>query len=429
MTSTPHDALVIGAGLSGLSCARTLHRAGLRVLVLEADDDIGGRVRTDHVDGFILDRGFQVLQTAYPEACKALDYGKLRLRPFDPGVAVRKNGRFHIIADPVRRPRHIFRTAAAPVGTLFDKLRVVKLFLQARRRSLAAIFSGPDVPARRFLLDAGFSDDMIQSFFRPFFAGVCLDPDINASRRIFEFIFRMFGAGDAAIPEEGMAAIPRQMAADLPSDCIQTGLRVAALSENGARLADGREIPAGTAVLATEAHEVRRLLGENHTTPYFSETCFYFAADAPPFPHKMLLLNGEGRGPVFNLAVPSQACPGRAPAGKALLAAVVLGEDETDERALTQAVTAQLRDWFGPAVDRWRLLKTYRILRALPDQRPPLPDPLAPHRRLRDNLYVCGEYESAPAIQWALYSGRKTAEKIIAERKAPAPHAHVKGGP
>ncbi len=407
------DTIVVGAGLAGLACARILHRAGRRVFVVEAGDDIGGRIRTDEMHGFLMDRGFQVLQTAYPEARRALDFNALHLKTFDPGVVVWSNNRFHILADPVRKPRYFFQTLCSSVASPMDKLRMLKLFSRTTRRSLESIFAAPEQPTHQYLQGLGFSSNVIQNFFRPFFAGVCLDPSIAASSRVFEYVFKMFAQGGAAIPEKGMAEIPRQIAADLPKERIGTRMRVAALRQQGVVLDDGREFSAETIVLATAAGEVQRLLGRGKTVSYFSESCLYFAAPRPPFPHSLLVLNGDGSGPINNLAVLSQVSGKYAAAGQTLMAAVVIGDYSGDENQLKQKVQAQLRKWFGPAADGWRHLKTCHIKQALPDQGPQAANPFQFHPRVGSNLYVCGEYCSLPGIQWALYSGRKAAESIL----------------
>lgn len=413
MTSIISDIIVAGGGLAGLTCARALHRAGRKVFVAEGADDIGGRIRTDRADGYLMDRGFQVLQTAYPEARTALDFDTLKLRTFDPGVVIRKNGTFHILADPLRAPRYVFDTLFSKVASFSDKLRVLKLYFYLQRRPIESIYSQPDIPTRQYLTDFGFSHDMIQSFFKPFFAGVSLDPDIEASNRVFKYIFRMFASGDAAIPENGMQEIPRQVASAFPQECIGTHMRVSRLTGNGVQLTDGRKITARTIVLATDARETQHLLGEPETLPYFTEQCFYFTADRPPFSHSMLVLNGDGTGPVINFTVPSRVSPGYARPGKTLMAAVVIGKISTKEGDLMEKVTGQLREWFGPVVDRWQHLRTYQIKKALPDQKPPQANPLKTNPRIRENVYVCGEYNSVPSIQWALYSGRKAAEAIL----------------
>ncbi len=180
MNKADADVIIIGAGISGLACAKYLMRSGIDFLVLEANQKIGGRIRSDHVDGFILDRGFQVLQTAYPEARRQLDYDKLELRSFSPGVAVKVKGNLFYIADPVRSPQALWGTMTAPIGSVADRLRILQLFAENRLKGTRRIFESPDMSTLEFLRSYHFSDRIIERFFRPFFAGACLDPESNS---------------------------------------------------------------------------------------------------------------------------------------------------------------------------------------------------------------------------------------------------------
>ena len=195
------DVIIIGAGLSGLACGKRLKEAGKSFLILEADAKIGGRIKTDSVDGFLLDHGFQVLQTSYPEVRNQLDLKRLNVRYFAPGAIFRINGRFHRIADPTRLPRHIISTLASPIGTLGDRFRILRLARKLSNTSVSDIFKYPDKATTDFLREEGFSKTMIQRFFRPFFATASLDPDINSSSRVFQYLFRIFTSGEAALPE------------------------------------------------------------------------------------------------------------------------------------------------------------------------------------------------------------------------------------
>ena len=205
----------------GAELARRLTAQGLDVRVLEAADGVGGRVRTDDVNGFQLDRGFQVLLTAYPEAQEVLDYAALDLRPFYAGALIRAAGGFHRLADPWRHPWDALRGLFAPVGGLRDKLRVGRLRRWVLSRELHQLFSGSEESSIAFLRTFGFSDAMIERFFRPFFAGVFLKSELQTSSRMLQFVFAMFAAGDAALPAAGMEAMPRQLAARLPADRIR----------------------------------------------------------------------------------------------------------------------------------------------------------------------------------------------------------------
>ena len=407
--------IIVGAGLAGLSCARRLMEDDIPFLILEADHRIGGRLKTDTLDGFILNHGFQVLQTAYPEARRVLNYDRLGLKPFAPGAIIRIDERFHKIADPWRYPRELWHTLSAPIGTMADRLRMIRLTLNVRRGTPSRIFQKQDMPTMEFLRSKGFSEKIIQRFLKPFFAGVCLDPEINASSRVFQYIFRIFAEGDVALPDEGMAAIADQLMQDLPIDRIRTASRVASIHPGGVVLESGKAIDGRAVVLATEGPETARLTGTPKLSGSRGEICLYFAAKQPPIDEPYLVLNGEGTGWVNSLTVPSIVAPNYALAGQHLISVVVIGHLNIDDRSVEVVVREELTQWFGPEVNDWRHLKTYRIVHALPDQSPPMPDPSQRSAEKIAGIYVCGEYGSVPGIQWALLSGRQVAEKVLKE--------------
>jgi phytoene dehydrogenase-like protein len=412
------NVIIIGGGISGLACAKNLTSSGIDFLILEADHRLGGRIKSDHVDGFILDHGFQVLQTAYPEARGQLDFKKLDLNAFSPGVAVRINGEFFYISDPVRRPKDLLGTLTSPIGTLADRLRILKLFADNRIKGPNGIFQSQDIPTIEFLKSYGFSDQIINRFFRPFFAGACLDPDIMASSRIFRYLFSTFASGDAAIPAKGMGEIPAQLAAGIPQEKIHLGDSVESIDHGVVHLTNGTTITGKTIVIATPEPETRRLLKTQETAPSLSERCLYFSADRPPINRSFLILNGEKKGLINNLAIPTLVAPSYSSSGKHLIAVVVLGTMSMDQNVLEMSVREELLDWFGDSVLSWDHIKAYHIEHALPDQSPPISNPVKGGTKVRENLYACGEYQSVPGIQWALQSGRMTADQIIKETQA-----------
>jgi phytoene dehydrogenase-like protein len=286
------DVAVVGAGLAGLGCAVRLEQAGLSVKLLEAEDAVGGRIRTDQVDGFRLDRGFQLLLTGYPELVHQIDMKALRLRPFTRGALVRHGGRFHHFADPFRGSLGAALSIAVdPVVTIGDKLRIARLRRMVSQGDPANLFRKPEVTTRRFLEEYGFSSKMMDQFFAPFLAGIFLERELATSSRYFQFLFRMFAYGDAAVPEGGMEMLPRQLAVRLKSGTVETNTRLTAIRRNGNAfvLDAGKKVSyaARQIVLAVDDGQVRSLLGQQNgrnrpskdLVQWNRTTTFYYAAE------------------------------------------------------------------------------------------------------------------------------------------------------
>jgi protoporphyrinogen oxidase len=412
MTGAP--VVIVGAGLAGLRCAGLLAERGIEVEVLEASDGVGGRARTDEVDGFLLDRGFQVLLTAYPEARRALDYDSLGLGGFEPGAMVRMDGGFTRFSDPLRRPRTAPAALRSPVATLTDKLRLGWMRQELVFGRPSRILSRPDRPAREALEARGFSDGVVERFFKPFFGGVFIDPDLDTSSRLMEIFFRCFSSGDAALPAAGMGAMARQLADRLKPGTVSCGRRVAEVRPGGVRLEDGdwQETPA--VVVATEEREASRLLGTEPPRVNRTTTCVYFDAPAADIDGRLLVLAPPGEGPVNELAIPSAVSPAYAPPGRSLVSVSAVGE-QAGRDDLLAAVKAQLGGWFGHhTVHDWRHLATRRVDYALPDFSPGrfVRGGLPP--KLDSGLFVCGDHRESPSIQGALVSGRRAAEAVAA---------------
>lgn len=407
-----HDVVIIGAGLAGLCCARSLQAAGRRFLILDAADAVGGRIRTDEVDGFLLDRGFQVFLTAYPEAQKVLDYDALDLRSFEPGAIVRHGDAFHRLTDPWRRPIKGFKSLFSPIGTFADKLRVAKLRSSVMKGSVDSLFARPETTTLEALKRIGFTESMLERFFRPFLGGIFLDRELQTSSRMLDFVFRMFSSGHASLPAKGMQAIPRQIASGLPEQSIRLNTRVTHINEQSVALQSGEVITGKAVVIATEAPAAAALLDEPLSPGSQSVTCLYFAVDRPPVNEPTLVLDGEGRGPVNNFSVPSLLIP-CAPHGQHLVSATVLDIPTQDDEMLQRDVREHLRRWFGDAVNDWRHLRTYSIPHALPSQLPPALSQPERKIRLGSGLYVCGDHRDNASIQGAMVSGRRTAEALL----------------
>ena len=414
-----HDVIVIGAGLAGLSCATKLAAQGKDVLILEATDRVGGRVRTDVVDGFVLDHGFQVLLTAYPACRELLDYKALQLRPFEPGALVRYQGKFSLLGDPWRRPSQALSTAFSPVGSFGDKLRIAKLRSQSQSGSLDRIYQRPAQPTSARLSEAGFTDSFVDQFFRPFLGGVFLDESLSVSDRMLEFVFRMFATGDIAVPAKGMAEIPKQLAAGLPEKSIRLSSTVDSISETSVRLTDGSEHVADKIVVATESNGAARLLGkEELSTQWRTTTNVYYAADQSPDDRKLLMLRGDANGPVQTAVVMSDIAPEYAPAGRSLISVSVSEQTETDDiESLDHSLRQELSAWFDQDAKQWRRLGIYDVPYALPVcKNKEVLSPVAGTKLgLADTIFVCGDHRETPSIQGAMNSGLRAAESILAD--------------
>ena len=409
MTAEPSvDVVVVGAGLAGLAAARTIQRAGKSVVVLEASDAVGGRVRTDEVDGFLLDRGFQVMLTAYPELRRQVNLDELDLRAFDPGALVWRNGKGHVVSDPFRAPATIATSALAPIGTLGDKVRVAGLRLRARRIRHDELLRGNDISTIVALRGFGFSTKIIDRFFRPLFGGIQLDPSLATSRRMFDIIFRSLADGESVVPARGMQRLPEHLAAALTPGTVRLNTRVTALDGTTVTTSTGDRIAARAVVIATESPAASDLLG----LPARSSRVVgnvYFAADVAPTKEKLVILDGTGKGPVLNVAVMSNISEHYAPQGKHLISVALPGVVTGDLESIART---QLRGWWGVQVDSWKHLRTYAIAHAGPTQEPPF----SPKQRvdLGGGRFVCGDHRDTGSIQGALYSGRRCGEAVVA---------------
>ena len=281
MSTVDAPVAIVGAGLAGLSCAVALHDAGIPVRVFEASDGAGGRVRTDHVDGYTLDRGFQVALTAYPEMHRQLDMAALDLRPFDPGALVWRNQKGSVVGDPFRRPATTFATATAPIGSVFDKARIGLLRHRLRGVHPVQLLRGDDVTTRDALAEAGFSDTIVERFFRPLVGGIQLDPALADSRRMSDNILRTLADGDSAVPAAGMQSIPDQLASRLPAGTIEFGAGVVAATTDSVRVEGASEYSAAAVVVATEGPVAADLLGLREVASK-SVGAVYFSAPEPP---------------------------------------------------------------------------------------------------------------------------------------------------
>ncbi len=426
--------VIAGAGLAGLTCAKMLVERGQRVLVLEAADQVGGRVRTDfHDDGYRLDRGFQVLFTAYAAAARHLDYEKLKPRRFDPGAIIVKNGKLREIADPLRDPSHLLPSLFNPFISTVDKLRVLGLVAQVMRLSTSDIFSGAGQPGEHdesteaYLRRLGFSEKgFIDNFVRPFYGGIFLDRSLSTSARMFQFTLKMLATGDTIIPAEGIQSIPEQLASVLPEGSIRLHARVDEVLVNngratGVRLTSGEQIDAAQVVIATESKIAEKFVEKQLPTRSVSTLCLYFAGDEQLYEQRKILLNANPDAYVNNAVLLTNIAPTYGPPRKHLLSVTVLGNPSDDDELIARRCLTEMAGWFPNAhLNRWQLLAVYRIPFAQFAQPPGVFDDLPNNRTSVEGLYLAGEYTKSSSIQGAMHSGEYAAKEVL---QAPFPAA------
>lgn len=401
------DAIIVGAGLAGLTAAVRLHDAGKRVLVLEASDGIGGRVRTDLVDGFLLDRGFQVYLSAYPEAEDFLDLKALDLRPFESGVLVWKGGKLRALMDVFRDPKAAFSTALQPIGNIKDKLLVAKLRYRLIAKSLDEIWSSPEISTADYLRQFGFSEGMIDTFFRGFYGGIFLETHLVTSSRLFEFTFKMFTLGEATLPSKGMQAIPEQLAERLPDEVIRLNCPVKSISSTTVQTAD-EYLSAEKVIIATDGSSAAKFSKEVTEPVWNNTTCFYFSSPESLTHRPIIALKGDREGLINNLCEPSQVSDNYTPQGQHLICVSVV-ENTADQSFLLEEVQSELADWFGEAASRLTLLRSEHIQKALPTRT----EGHSPKINSQDSLFVCGDHTTSPSIEGAIISGLRVADAIL----------------
>lgn len=406
--------LIIGGGVAGLTAAHQLHRKGIDFLLLEASDRVGGRIKTDLIDGFRLDRGFQVFLTAYPEAQRFLDYQKLDLKKFAPGaLLLYPDGKKDRIGDPLRDISSLLPTVFSDAGSIMDKLQILKLKNRLSKLSIEEIFQQQSKDTQSTLAEEyGFSQKMISRFFTPFFSGIFLEKELSTSRNMFDFVFKMFGEGYASVPNLGMEAIPKQLAAGLPQDSIQLEAKVDKIEGQKVYLSDGSSYTAPHIIVATEATGLISKITRVKDT-HQSTTQLHYIADEPPISEPLIALNTNKTHLFNNICTISQVAAGYAPADKHLISVSIVGTTGYSNGELDKVVRKELKTWFGGITEEWQHLQTKKISYALPNQESvfhKLPDKQI---KIRKGLYVCGDFLLNGSINAAMRTGRKAGDLVI----------------
>jgi protoporphyrinogen oxidase len=410
--------LIIGSGLSGLAAARQLNMSGVDFIILESDSKPGGRVKTDNHDGYLLDHGFQVYLDAYSEGKRTFNYEKLKLHPFDAGaLLLLPGGKTSRFFDPIKHPKKLFSILSSTLGSWEDKLNLFSLKTRLLNQRNSYLFEKNDYPTAKVLDRYGFSQTLQNHFLKPFYRGIFLERDLETSRRMFDFLFKMFAKGRATLPENGMESLIVQLVDSLPANSILFGKTVSNIDKNKLITEDGSSYFADQIIIATALDKLSPLLNHSPSLPEKKQwrgcTTVYFKTYTPPYKDKLIALNTLDNPLVNNLAVLSNINPSYAPEGQCLISATILGIDDREDSILADAIKLEMSKWFKSAIDDWELLKVYRIPNALPNV-PHVSYDIEPNSIVIDeNIYLCGDHMLQGSIQGALRSGRQAAELLI----------------
>lgn len=418
--------IIVGAGLGGLVCGRTLQRAGHTVEIHEANDGVGGRVRSDKKDGFILERGFQVLFTAYPAARRQLDYDQLELQKFDPGAVIARDGQRYTLSDPFRDPASVVSSVLAPVATLQDKIKTALLAARLTRRSVAQTIAGPDSTTEDYLKQQGFSEKYINNFVKPFFGGIYLDDSLNTSAKAFKFDFKMLSQGQTTLPAAGIGRIPEQLAAELVTrNAIKLNSKVTELVKDasgrytGVKLENGATATGDLVVVSTPAPEAARLTGLPMPVGQTGTVNMYYGGTASLYSGKKLVLNANPDPFINNCVLISNISQQHAPAGQHLLSTTVLGVPEDSDETLYQKGVDDLKRIFKgdaraeTALAGYKPLALYRISYGQFAQPPGVHPTLPDNRSGQPGLFFAAEFTEASSLNAAMISGEKAARLIL----------------
>jgi len=409
MTKKEYKIHIIGAGVSGLIAARVLENHGYHPVVIEASDRVGGRVKTDRIDGYQLDHGFQVLLTAYPAVQKYLDYDALELQKILPGASIFKGGHQKIIGDPLRGISLLFPTLLSGIGNLSDKVKILKLNQKLKNKSMSAIFSETEQSTLAYLTDFGFSKEIITDFFKPFFSGIFLETQLETSSRMFEFVYKMFGEGHATIPKAGMEAIPKQLLNTLKATTFKFHTKVTALKDGSITLDDDTQLESHYTIVATEASGLISNL-KNQSTEWKSCTTIYFETETRAIDKKLIGLIPKSRTFINNIFYNSSLISATKPK-KELLSVTVIEDQGLSETELIEAVKKELKTFCG--ISTTRFIKLYNIPRALPKLSDLKYEILPSETRLTNGIFLAGDTLLNASLNAAFISGERAAMGVI----------------
>ena len=400
---------IIGGGISGLIAARVLEEHGLSATIIEATDRLGGRVKTDVVDGYNLDHGFQVLLTAYPAAKKYLDFDALALQEFLPGSAIFKNGKQKIIGDPLRNLSLLLPTLVSGIGTVNDKLKILALNRRLKKKSIQNIFAEKEQTTISYLENIGFSEAIITDFFIPFFSGIFLENKLETSSRMFEFVYKMFGEGNAALPKDGIQAIPKQLFEKLKNTTCVFNTKVKSVENGNIKLESGETLKSNFTIIATQASGLVSNL-KNQATLWKSCDTLYFEVTKREIRKPLIGLIAAPNALINNIFYHT-SLQTSATATKELLSVTVVNRQNLTNKQLVAKVQKELKELCN--IDSCTFIKQYNIPMALPKLQDIQYEMLPSETRLTETIFLAGDTQLNGSLNAAMIAGERAALEVI----------------
>ena len=407
-TNQDKNIYIIGAGVSGLIAAQNLEQKGYVPTILEATGYIGGRVRTEIIDGWILDVGFQVLLDAYPMSKKYLNYADLDLQRLSPGARIYTDNDSFIIGDPLRDISMLFPTLFSSIGSMHDKLKIFQLNLRLKNTPITTLFNKKEKTTLSYLQYLGFTDKIITQFFKPFFSGIFLECDLHTSSRMFEFIYKMFAEGFATLPKAGIGAIAKQLAGQLKTTQIQLNNEVQKVTTDFITMASGDQYPYDVCIVATDPSSFL----EGYSVKNRWKTCdtLYFSVRVTDVPPPIIHLSALSDTLINNIFYPTSVQRAPDPHHQ-LLSVTVVKQHSFSSEVLVSQVKGELEKYFS--ITKVKFIKHYAIPRALPDLGSVSYEPNLDLMAYEDKILLCGDHTANGSLNAAMISGEIAAYEVL----------------
>jgi phytoene dehydrogenase-like protein len=401
-----YDLVIIGGGIAGIAAALKAEKHGLKIALIESSSRLGGRIKTDHHDGFLLDHGFQVLLTEYQKVQELVSLESLHLAHFKPGALITNDSDTFRITDPLREPSSLFQAALSPVGNLSDKLKIWKLNKELASSENASLFHGSQ-NTLEFLREYGFSKTIIENFFRPFFGGIFLERELRTNASMFRFVFKCFGKGHASLPKNGMEALPKALEMQLKTTDIKLNSKVVRLDQEPiVELSDGSTLKSAKVIVACDPKNLIPQLDKR--VDYKSTVTMYFSgADSLKSMNSYIGLDARDESTINNYCRLDEVQNSYAPRGKSLWCVTL-----RDSKSAEHSVLKNLSELINCAPQDLLHLKTYEIAQALPVIEAPMFDLPPEQTQITSHVHLAGDYLVNASIDGALRSGWSAAEAV-----------------